>query len=1272
MNNNQMQGKNPQIPDSTQQATKAYSWQADQNALAQNEALVAPVWEIGDVILDLYEIKELYSGGGMGLVYKIHHRGWDADLAVKSPRTEYFQTDEHRKNFVREAETWVNLGLHPHIVCCYYVRTLGGIPRVFVEYVEGGSLKEWIDRRTLYQGGQEQALERMLNVAIQFAWGLQYAHEAGLVHQDVKPANVMMKPDGTARVTDFGLAKARSTTGEVPIMANQSILMSAGGMTPAYCSPEQAEHQPLTRKTDIWSWGVSILEMFVGEVTWLAGQAAAQALSGYLETGPEDKAIPAMPAALSALLQRCFLHNPDERPRDMVVIAATMQQIYARETGQAYARPAPQASELQADSINNKALSLYDLGHTAEAEALWQNNLKANPMHLETCYNLGLVEWRASKKDDLKFLKDLQAATASQDDWRLGWLMSQVHLERRDIVQAAAILERLPKDATARPEVATVLRHAGEFSRPKPRLGWTETEYAGNVNSVCLDAVGRNALSGSNDNTLSLWDGATGDCVRTFVGHGDVVESVCLSVDRRFALSGSSDCTLKYWEVATGRCLRTLVGHTYSVNSVCLSADGRYALSGSGDNTLKFWNVSSGQCMRTFTGHTNGLLSVCLSLDGRYALSGSADKTLKLWELATGKCLRTFTGHTEFVNSVCLSADGCYALSGSNDRTLKLWEVATGKCVRTFIGHSNYVLSVCLSADGRYALSGSEDNTLKLWEVATGRCVRTFEGHSSWVLSVSLSADGRYALSGCDYAISGSGDHTLKLWDVSPEYCAAFAVSHIVTSATASQFERLLAEAQAARQRGEREAELRALQNARLVPGYEHNPEIREAWSQLSRQVRRASLRAGWLARTFIGHVDGVNSVCLSVDGRYALSGSGEIYPDSQGTKYCLKLWDMATGKCLRTFEGHRSLVTSVCFSADGRYAFSGSEDNTIKLWELETGKCLRTIEGHTSKVMSVSLSRDGRYCFSASLDKTLRLWDISALLNDAVGTARCLWVYEGHGDEYHRTVCISADGRFALSGNNDKTIQLWELATGQLVRTLAGHGAVVQSVFLGGDGRYALSGSFDKTLKLWEVATGRCLRTFEGHTHYVNSVCLSADGQYALSGSKDTTIKLWDVATGQCLRTFEGHANSVISVCLSGDGRYALSGSEDKTLRLWELDWELEDIPLADWDEGARPYLQNFLTLRTSVAGELPQGPSPTEKETSHVLTRRGKPGWNEDDFQQLLYMLGCAGYGWLRPEGVRKELEHMYEESQAPSSLKEQTSPSKGSWISRLLGKQ
>ncbi len=122
--------------------------------------------------------------------------------------------------------------------------------------------------------------------------------------------------------------------------------------------------------------------------------------------------------------------------------------------------------------------------------------------------------------------------------------------------------------------------------------------------------------------------------IRTFAGHSDDVNSVAFSPDGRHALTGSRDNTLKLWETASGRLVRTFKGHTAMVRSVAFSPDGRYALSGSGDKTFKLWEVATGKLIRTFAGHLDWVKSVVFSPDGRFALSGSVDKTLKLWEVS--------------------------------------------------------------------------------------------------------------------------------------------------------------------------------------------------------------------------------------------------------------------------------------------------------------------------------------------------------------------------------------------------------------------------------------------------------------------------------------------------------------------------------------------------------------------------------------------------------------------------------------------------------------
>jgi serine/threonine protein kinase len=398
---------------------------------------VPPVWQVGDEILDRYEVKQVFTGGGMGLVYRVHHCDWAMDLAVKSPRPGFFQTQKHVENFEREAETWVNLGLHQHTVSCYYVRRLGGIPRIFTEFVDGGSLAEWIRSRRLYEGGPKRAMERILDVAIQFAWGLHYAHERGLIHQDVKPGNVLVDTDGTVKVTDFGLAKARALAGETQMSsAGQSILVTSGGMTPAYCSPEQANGKPLSRKTDIWGWAISVFEMFAGQPPCrFGGQLASEAFDAYLENGGDDGHLPLVPKPLADLLHRCFRRDPTERPGTLREAAEELEVIYTSTCGYVFPRKEPKAAPQSSDALNNSAVSLLDLDRLFSKSGTWQSGAfdyflaleRKDRTHVDGMLNQILMRWRHLSKpihEINRAIDNVLAMPGVLDAAGLQWLVS--------------------------------------------------------------------------------------------------------------------------------------------------------------------------------------------------------------------------------------------------------------------------------------------------------------------------------------------------------------------------------------------------------------------------------------------------------------------------------------------------------------------------------------------------------------------------------------------------------------------------------------------------------------------------------------------------------------------------------------------------------------------------------------------------------------------------------------------------------------------------------
>jgi hypothetical protein len=210
---------------------------------------------------------------------------------------------------------------------------------------------------------------------------------------------------------------------------------------------------------------------------------------------------------------------------------------------------------------------------------------------------------------------------------------------------------------------------------------------------------------------------------------------------------------------------------------------------------------------------------------------------------------------------------------------------------------------------------------------------------------------------------------------------------------------------------------------------------------------------------------------------------------------------------------------------------------------DLETVGPIWTMQGHTNNLHGVAISADGRRALSGSEDKTARLWNLE--------TGKAVRVFPSSGALSHVTF---ASDVLAFS-TRDAVLLLWDLRTGGLVRTFTGHTGGILSTSLSRDGRFILSASHDRTARLWDVATGRQIRQFTGHSHIVHAVAFSPDGGHVLTGSFDHTIRLWTTADAKEVRRFEGDPGQVLSVAFSPDGRRALSGADDKCVRLWDVD---------------------------------------------------------------------------------------------------------------------
>ncbi|QYN19253.1 protein kinase [Amycolatopsis sp. DSM 110486] len=1180
------------------------------------------IWHVGDEVEGLYRVTAVHSHGGMGLVYRVRHLGWDLDLAVKSPRAVLFRHQAGRDQFVAEAQTWISLGLHPHLCSCYYVRTIDGMPRIFAEYAPDGSVRDLLD------SGRPWAPGFRLDLAIQMAWGLDHAHRLGVVHQDVKPANVLLGADGVAKVTDFGLSKSRailaveSRAGEV---TDASVAVTAGGYTPAYASPEQVAGRPLGRRTDVWSYAVTVLETFTGAPTWGAGPNALAALV-------EHRA--AMPAGLARLLDRCLRHDPAERPASMTEIADELCDVYGTEVGP-YPRTAPAEAALRADELNNRALSQLDLGEEAQARATLTEALAVDPNHLEATFNSVTLSWRRAEiSDDAAVTAMAVSRDAAPSRWEGAYLLGQLHLERGDLDAALPLLRQAA--AHDDPEVTTTLQRAeaGELAGPfeehvlsgEAQLSQEERRDR-RMTACAIGADGRVVATGRyvrppvqqtlktylfgydrppDEYTLRIF--ALPDAEARVLEADSIIHEFDFSADGRL-LASATENAVHVLDARSGRSVLHFAERQGRVGALRFSPDNKMLAAGFRSNrqVIVVRDVGTGDLVHLLDGHTSDVRDLEFAADAPI-LASVEDRALRLWNLIDGRCQLTLP-HPVNLKAVALSGAAHVVVTGAQDG-LHIRGVHTGETRRLFAGA---IEDVWLH-DKLVAAVGS-DGEIRLWDTVDGRCLRTFGGHRDEVatqlsrnealhIRVSVDTTGRRLH-------SISNNDTVRSWGLPTGYQAPLRVCRPRTHARMRELDdrlaSLLESTESALADGDVGRALSGLTHARGVAGYERDASVVAAWRRLSLATERVGLRTAWLARTIVlpGEANAFwhPQVAVSGDGRRALTTTRE---------HTMVLWDVDTGDVVRTYalDDDRNYISVLDMTVDAVHAVAGDAYRRIHLWDLRTGVRGPEVGEDVSSQMSVAIDRTGRKALLERGDGLLRLWDLARdrELRTFRSPSRTAHFTDGRSrrePEQVNGVALSPDGQVVVSAMQYSGLTSWR-GNWWRRRDFNGYADRVDTVRVSADGRHALSGGWDASLRHWDLATGRCLRLMKGHTHPVIGVDLTADGRFAFSAGMDETVRIWDVTTGSCVQVLEAISRLKV-VRVSEDGSRAVSFGHDGTLRVWELDWELAAREPADWDDRAQPYLDQH-----------------------HA----------DESFDELLTRLQRAGLGWLRPDGVRQRL--------------------------------
>lgn len=1097
----------------------------------------AAEWRVGDRILDQYEITGLRPGG-MGIVYRARHMSWGVDVALKRPRP---RTGVDTDQFIREARTWVGLGLHPHVAHCHYVRTIDGAPSIVAEYVETGCLADWISDGRLYQGDRREVLARILDIAIQTAWGLEHSHANGVLHRDVKPANILITADHTVKICDFGIAGAYRPDGETN---------GAYRGTRRYASPEQAAGRPLASSSDLWSFAVTVLEMLVGDVTWLAGPAAGQALA---EARPAD-AVGAVPEALTDLLSHCLAWDPADRPAGMGEVVPVLLGLFAAETGRPCPRPPPAPARPRADELNNRALSLLDLGRPDEARDVLDEALAADPQHLEASFNRGVLRWRAGEATDDALIEDLRAAESNgADPSRARHLIELVDRERGpsshrftvrmpDLEYATAAALSLDGKVlligTSDGTVAVVDTVDG--ARPQTLFGPRDS-----LEMVRVDSSGRYVMASGLGGSVSIWELASGRRVggkgRAQRLYSRLDSRICLAPDAKIALE---TCTEGRHRPRVRHVGRLGPAHRLAVRGPVSAAvttpDARWALLGYESGGLAVWDLVERRRRFVLRAHDDPIDEIAVDPRGRFAVTsaeGYEDLTAKVWDLQEGRLAAVLESQRAPVSALAVSVDGTIALIGAGDGTVRVWDLAEGTAMRTLIGHTNVILSVDV-ADAASATAVSADlaGVTRIWDLSSGRCLRTFSGEPDADLQVLVSGDARLVVR--------SGRRAADAWTLTAPHPAPLQPCRTRTAVELSDthllVDSLIEQALQSHEEGATDRALAMLESARSQPGHERTAEVMAAWHRIVPASGSAAFRTAWVSRSIPGDDgDRPTEVHVTSDGAHVLSAG---HADN-----VVLVRGFASGEVTARLTGHTDTVLAVRADPTGRFAVTGGLDATVRVWDLRTGDQVRILDGQRGSVRAVCVTPDGRFAAAAGSDATVRVWDLEtgALIHSLAGHLRSV-----------TALCATTDGRYLLAAD-ESSVRRWDLTTGHCTSIFERFpSGMPESLVVTADGML-LTSTFPKSkVRVRDLSTNR----FVGHLEHNRgpgrlSMAAIPGTRYALTADSDAVI-VWRPADGRALGRVDNPPGGVRAVCASPDGQHFLTAGDDGAISVWTIDW--------------------------------------------------------------------------------------------------------------------
>jgi WD40 repeat protein/serine/threonine protein kinase len=1020
-----------------------------------SDAIESASSKAGQVVGHYTLIRQIGSGG-MGDVYLAEDGKLGRKVAIKILPDEYTSDGDRLHRFQQEARSASSLN-HPNIITIHEIGEHAETHYIATEYVEGETLRNRLYRERL-------SISEALDYGVQLAAAIATAHEAGITHRDVKPENIMIRRDRILKVLDFGLAKAWNSNftpghakglNDEPTVKMFNTLPGVLMGTVQYMSPEQARGQTTDSRSDVWSLGCVLYEMFTGTPAF-KGDSTADLFAEIVKSRPisVSQLNPEVPERLDEIISKSLEKEVEDRyqtSRDLLNDLKILKR--------------------KADFGEAVELSDHGLNADSSAGAATGPNLittRSGPKDLTTVRGREYLFWGIKAHRLMSFWIGLLViallvgtAVLVRKYWRDP---NEVRIEYANKIKLAAQaldssnlpLVRQLLDETTPLTGDTDLRgfewgylariHAERTaSQPitLPHDGW--------VDDLSFSKDGKFVASASTD--ARVWDVSTGDQVLSINGHSKSVASVAISPDGTKLATGGYDLSAKLWEISTGKLLWTIEDPNAGIamGRLAFSLDGRTLYTETAERKIRSWDTFSGNEISDQRSLHGVRHPFAWSADGKYVAGQTQEGgTVDVKEIGSGRTVATLQRDIGWVIDVKFSPDSKSLLVKGSEGIVYLWEIPSGKQKRKF---ERITCEPTFSPDGKFIAMCSK-NAIILWRLEKGIETAILRGHTGDVRTVEFSPDSLKLASG--------GDNTVRIWNVPAAETPGVLRGH--------------------------SAALKGL-------SFSHDGALIASASE-DKTAKVWDLESERENLTLAGHGDHVNSTSFSSRGKTLATGSQDGW---------VRIWDIVSGRKIREFDTQKKGTVAI-FSPDGltlatSYFFGAPG---VQIWNAESGKEVCSFGIEDKEALSAEFSLDGKQITASFGDNTVRRWDAS--------TCKERIRFIGNPQSQYGSFFRLSDGKLLAVEiiNNDRSVKLIDPENWKEISSISGHDSELRAINLSPDGTRLATCADDGTIKIWDVSTNLELLTIKPGAGRIESIVFSPDGNTLAAGAADGTVRLF------------------------------------------------------------------------------------------------------------------------------------------------------------------